>query len=64
MPAIFEQQWLILASLSRAWPAPTTLNLMAVTPERGNQADSGGYFLRTALQASSFLYWIRQNKID
>ncbi len=36
MPAIFEQQWLILASLSRAWPAPTTLNLMAVTPERGN----------------------------
>jgi len=24
------------------------LNLMAVTPVRGNQADSGGYFLRTA----------------
>ncbi|MEY3288408.1 MAG: hypothetical protein RLZZ419_650 [Pseudomonadota bacterium] len=29
MPAIFELQCLVLASSSRAWPAPTTLNLMA-----------------------------------
>ncbi|MEY3289140.1 MAG: hypothetical protein RLZZ419_1382 [Pseudomonadota bacterium] len=28
MPAIFELQCLVLASSSRAWPAPTTLNLM------------------------------------
>jgi hypothetical protein len=30
MPAIFELQCLVLASSSRAWPAPTTLNLVAV----------------------------------
>jgi hypothetical protein len=29
MPAIFGLQYLVLASLSRASPAPTTLNLMA-----------------------------------
>ena len=31
MPAIFWLQCLSLASSSRAWPAPTMLNLMAVS---------------------------------
>ena len=36
MPAIFWLQCLALASSSRAWPAPTMLNLMAVTLHHGN----------------------------
>ena len=37
MPAIFWLQCLALASSSRAWPAPTMLNLMAVKLELGNE---------------------------
>ncbi len=37
MPAIIWLQCLALASSSRAWPAPTMLNLMAVKLELGNE---------------------------
>jgi len=36
MPAIFWLQCLALASSSRAWPAPTMFNLIAVTLDHGN----------------------------
>jgi len=59
MPAIFWLQCLSLASSSRAWPAPTMLNLMAVKLQLGNEYNRGKTalaFLQAIAEAIAFQY--------
>ena len=56
MPAIFWLQCLALASSSRAWPAPTMLNLMAVKLELGNEYNIPAHLLKQIAEEMGHVY--------